>query len=188
MRVRQFLLDVTAIMSDYYERLGLPRRFSVDEAEVERRYLAQSRLLHPDFHGGASDAEQATAIAQTATLNQAYTTLKDPFRRAEYLLSLLGGPTAGQEKSQDQSFLMQMMETREQMDEIRATGGSLRELDADLVAQFSAVLADVGSRFAKIESQESPPPADLVAIRRQLNAARTIQSLLRDLHGTPDRG
>ncbi|WP_168219326.1 Fe-S protein assembly co-chaperone HscB [Limnoglobus roseus] len=175
-------------MSDYYERLGLPRRFSIDEAEVERRYLAQSRQFHPDFHGGASDADQLFVIEQTASLNQAYTTLKDPFRRAEYLLSLLGGPTAGQEKSQDQSFLMQMMETREQMDEIRAAGGSLSELEADLMGQFSVVIADVASRFAKIESQPTPLPTELVDIRRHLNAARTIQSLLRDLRGTPDRG
>lgn len=174
-------------MTDYYERLGLPRRFSIDEAEVERRYLAQSRQLHPDFHHGAGAEEQQAAIAQTAALNQAYVTLKDPFRRAEYLLSLLGGPTAGQEKSQDQAFLMQMMETREQIDDLRVSGGSLRELEADLVRQFADVLADVGEQYAKMETQSPPPPTALVAIRRQLNAARTLQSLLRDLRGTPDR-
>lgn len=174
-------------MTDSFERLGLPRRFSVDPADVERRYLTLSRQSHPDFHGGASDADQAAAIAQTAALNQAYTTLTDPFRRAEYLLSLLGGPTAGQEKGQDQSFLMQMMDTRERMDEIRAAGGDLSELEADLVGQYDAVLADVGRRFATIEAAGSSP-AELLGIRRQLNAARTLQSLLRDLRGTPDRG
>jgi molecular chaperone HscB len=175
-------------MSDHYERLGLPRRFSVDAADVERRYLALSRQSHPDFHGGASDADQMAAIAQTASLNQAYATLKDPFRRAEYLLSLLGGPTAGQEKGQDQAFLMQMMETRERMDDVRAAGGDLTELEADLVGQYESILADVGTRFAKLEAETAPPADALLGIRRQLNAARTIQSLLRDLRGTPDRG
>jgi molecular chaperone HscB len=170
-------------MPDYFERLGLPRRFSVDEAAVERQYLSQSRQLHPDFHGGATAGEQQAAIALTASLNQAYVTLKDPYRRAEYLLSLLGGPTAGQEKGQDQAFLMEMMETRERMDDVRAAGGDLSELEADLVRQYEDVLADVGGLFAKPD----PQPADLLAIRKQLNAAKTIQSLLRDLRGTPDR-
>ncbi len=165
-------------MSDLFERLGLPRRFSIDAAEVERRYLARSRECHPDLQAGATEAEQIAAIERTASLNQAYATLKDPFRRAEYLLGLLGGPTAGQEKSLDQAFLMAMMETRERMDELRAAGLDLRELEIDLERQYNEVLTDVARRFE--------PPADLVAIRRRLNAAKTIQSLLRDLRGTPD--
>lgn len=169
-----------ATMTDYFERLGLPRRFSIDSADVERLYLARSRELHPDFHSLGTEDEQIAAIEQTASLNQAYTTLKDPYRRADYLLGLLDGPTAGQEKSLDQSFLMEMMETRERIDEIRETGGDLRELEIDLERQLSEVLADVGGRF-------ETGTQDLAAIRRRLNAAKTIQSLLRDLRGTPDR-
>ncbi len=167
-------------MIDYFERLGLPRRFSIDPADVERLYLARSRESHPDFHSLESDDDQQEAIERTASLNGAYTTLKDPYRRADYLLGLLGGPTAGQEKSLDQAFLMEMMETRERMDEIRESAGDLRELELDLERQLSEVLADVGSRF----EAENP---DLSAIRRRLNAAKTITSLLRDLRGTPDR-
>ena len=167
-------------MIDHFERLGLPRRFSIDPAEVERLYLARSRESHPDFHSLESDDDQQEAIERTASLNGAYTTLKDPYRRADYLLGLLGGPTAGQEKSLDQSFLMEMMETRERMDEIRESAGDLRELELDLERQLGEVLADVGGRF---EAENS----ELAAIRRRLNAAKTILSLLRDLRGTPDR-
>ncbi len=166
-------------MTDYFERLGLPRRFSIDATEVERRYLALSRECHPDLQGDASEDEQFAAIEKTASLNQAYTTLKDPFRRAEYLLHLSGGPTAGQEKSLDQSFLLEMMETRERMDELRDAGGDLRELETDLERQYNEILADVAGRFENSKD-------DLVMIRRRLNAAKTIQSLLRDLRGTPD--
>lgn len=167
-------------MVDYFERLGLPRRFSIDPVEVERRYLLRSRECHPDLQSLATEAEQIAAIEQTASLNQAFTTLKDPFRRAEYLLGLLGGPTASQEKSLDQSFLMSMMDIREQMDELRASGQDLRELEIDLERQYNDILVEIADRF------EKPSHTDLVAIRRKLNAAKTIQSLLRDLRGTPD--
>lgn len=167
-------------MTDYFERLGLPRRFSIDAAEVERRYLALSRECHPDLQSAGSEVEQIAAIERTASLNQAYTTLKDPFRRAEYLLSLLGGPTAGQEKSLDQAFLLEMMEARERMDEFREAGRDLCELEIDLERQYNELIADVAGRF------EKPGPDELVPIRRRLNAAKTIQSLLRDLRGVPD--
>ena len=35
----------------HFERLGLPRRFRLDAAELERNYLARSREVHPDFTG-----------------------------------------------------------------------------------------------------------------------------------------
>ena len=38
-------------MTDYFELLGLPRRFAVDLAELERRYLELSREVHPDRAG-----------------------------------------------------------------------------------------------------------------------------------------
>jgi molecular chaperone HscB len=97
-------------MTDLFERLGLPRRFSVDPAAVERAYLARSREIHPDYHATADAAERKASLDDTAALNEAYVTLTDPFRRAEYLMRLLGGPT---DKTQDQTFLMEMMETRE---------------------------------------------------------------------------
>jgi molecular chaperone HscB len=44
--------------SNHFERLGLPRRFVLDEADLEREYLARSRATHPDFHQGGSSSEQ----------------------------------------------------------------------------------------------------------------------------------
>ena len=37
----------------HFERLGLPRRFRLDPAELERNYLARSRTVHPDHAGNA---------------------------------------------------------------------------------------------------------------------------------------
>jgi molecular chaperone HscB len=171
-------------MQNHFERLGLPRRFSIDEAALERAYLAQSRELHPDFHHGSTDAEQLAAITLTSELNAAYKTLKDPYQRAEYLLSLLGGPTPGQEKSQDPMFLMQMMETREQMDELRSAGGSLEGIESELLQQHDDMIANVATLFVNAATLGAN---ELLAIRKLLNNARTYQSLLRDLRGSPDR-
>src|SRR3954451_3346513 len=96
----------------HYERLGLPRRFSLDLAEIERQYLARSREVHPDFHRLGSGGEQLASEELSARLNESYATLRDPFRRAEYLLAIEGGPTAGEQKEMPAEFLEEMLELR----------------------------------------------------------------------------
>jgi len=167
-------------MTDYFERLGLPRRFSVDPATVEREYLARSRELHPDFHHLGGDLEQRASLELTAALNEGYVTLRDPFRRGEYLLTLLGGPSAREEKNLDQSFLMEMMELRERIEEARDEPEQLQEVEAELTEQLAGFAAEIGNHFTKLEAGPDQPPARL-SIRKTLNAAKTIQSLLRDL-------
>jgi molecular chaperone HscB len=171
-------------MTELFERLGLPRRFSVDPAVVEREYLARSRELHPDVHQIGSDVEQRASLELTAALNEAYVTLRDPFRRAEYLMKLLGGPTAQQEKNLDQAFLMEMMELRERIEEAKVSGHGIDELEADLSDRLADSANRLAAHFVRIEGISDAAPervTELLNVRRILNAAKTIQSLLRDV-------
>jgi molecular chaperone HscB len=157
---------------NHFERLGLPRRFSVDLAELETSYLARSREVHPDFHA----VEGTSTDDASAALNQAYTTLKDPFRRAEHLLDILGGPTASDEKNLEPAFLMEAMELREQIENQHLTRNEAERdaIDADLVARMKSVEADIAALFAGAAP-------DLLAIRRKLNVWKTLRSLRRSL-------
>src|SRR5689334_3454791 len=76
--------------ADHFARLGLDRGFDVDTAELDRRYFALQRQLHPDRFVAKSPRERAIAQSQAASLNDAYETLKDPLARAVYLLKLGG--------------------------------------------------------------------------------------------------
>jgi molecular chaperone HscB len=169
-------------MMTFFERLGLPRRFSIHTSDVERLYLAKSRESHPDFHQLASAEDQLRSLEDTATLNQAYVTLRDPFRRADYLLTLLDGPSAQHDKNLDQSFLMEMMELREQIEDVQATNGDLAPVEADLVARLAQKEQAIAHQFSTMEAApEANHSAQLVSIRRELNAVKTLQSLLRDV-------
>jgi molecular chaperone HscB len=163
-------------MVDHFERLGQPRRFAVDDAAIEREYLARSRLVHPDHAPDVADAHE-----QSAALNKAYQTLTDPFKRAEYYLSLLGGPTARDEKGQDQAFLMEMMDLRERLESIAGNPAAIAKAEDDLTARLDDVKNRVAGQFAGIEADGQPTPARLLAIRKDLNAAKTLQSQLRGL-------
>lgn len=172
-------------MTDYFERLGLPRRFSVDPAELERAYLMQSRAVHPDFHLAGSDADLATSMESSAAVNEAYSTLRDPFTRADYLLTLLGGPSAGEHKQMPAAFLGEMLEAREQIEEARGNPTAISRLEAEFTKQLDALMEQVGALFA---SYEKLPENDakrvnlLPQIRGLLNAAKYVRGLLRDLH------
>ncbi len=173
----------------YFDLLGLPLRFAVDPAEIERNYLARSRELHPDYHQQGSTAQQRVSMEMTAALNEAYTTLKNPFRRAEYLLRLHGGPTAAEVKEMEPAFLEEMLELRMEIEELRHSGAADSPARAAMEQQLrqrnERMMDDVSRRFAEWEAlpaNDSRGPRVLLQVRQLLNATKYIQGLLRDLH------
>ena len=77
-------------MSGYFEAFGIERKLALDAKDLETRFYALSRQLHPDLHSRKTEAERHQAEEATAVLNDAYRTLRDPIARAEYLLKLEG--------------------------------------------------------------------------------------------------
>ena len=76
---------------DYFTCLGFPRRLTIDQRQLETKFYELSRAFHPDFYQNKSDAEQTISLGNSALLNTAYRTLRDPIERAEYLLDLEAG-------------------------------------------------------------------------------------------------
>jgi molecular chaperone HscB len=154
---------------DPFGRLGLPGRFALSGADLEHAYLAASRAVHPDHHANAGSAALAASETAAAEINVAYATLRDPFRRAEALLTLRGGPSAEQVKDQPAEFLMAMMDYRE-----RFEAGDVSVVD-EVESEREKVLAKAGDLL-------DAGVAD-GRVRKLLNAVKTMQSLLRERDG-----
>ncbi|MBA4187722.1 MAG: Fe-S protein assembly co-chaperone HscB [Planctomycetaceae bacterium] len=170
---------------DLFERLGLPRRFSVDAAELERAYLHLSRNVHPDYHLAGSDAALAESLDASAAVNEAYSVLRDPFTRADYLLSLLGGPTATEHKQMPGAFLAEMLEAREQIEEARGNSAAIAQLELVFLERSAGLMQQVGQLFTRFENTPEIDPNRanlLMQIRGLLNATKYVRGLLRDLH------
>jgi molecular chaperone HscB len=75
---------------DHFALFGLPCRQDLDAARLETVYRDLQARVHPDKHAHLSDAEQRLAMQWATRVNEAYLTLKDPLRRARYLLELAG--------------------------------------------------------------------------------------------------
>jgi molecular chaperone HscB len=172
-------------MCDHFQRLGLPRRFSVDEAALERAYLALSRDIHPDYHLTGSEAELSASQELSAALNEAYNTLRDPFARADYLVNLEGGPAASEHKQLPQNFLAEMLEAREEVELARGSPAKVAKLDEEITKRSAAILEQVGSTFGRYESphlEEAQRVNLRTQVRGLLNAAKYVRGLLRDLN------
>lgn len=134
---------------DHFARLGMPRSFDVDGDKVEKQYLGFQRVLHPDRFVAKSAKERAIAEAQAADMNLAYETLKDPLRRAAYLLKLAGRNAA---VSQDQTvndpaLLLEAMEAREQLSEAESVE-QLEQLQVEAGAKAIDLIAQLSRAFA----------------------------------------
>jgi molecular chaperone HscB len=112
---------------DYFSVFGLEPKLNLDLSALEHEFHRLSRKLHPDRFARALDNEKQWSLADTALLNDAYRTLKDPLRRTEYLLKLLGAKLAGDDaRNEDKGsgapadLLEEVFELNMQFEEMRA--------------------------------------------------------------------
>ncbi len=77
---------------DPFTRLGLARRFDLDQAELARQYAGFQRVLAPERFASRGPREKAMAEKHRAVLKDAHDTLSDPLKRAMALLDLAGVP------------------------------------------------------------------------------------------------
>ena len=78
----------------------------------------------------AGDAEKRVAMQWATRTNEAYRTLRDPLKRATYLLSLRGVDVGAENNTaMEPAFLMQQMEWRERIEDA-AAAKNVGELDA----------------------------------------------------------
>ena len=76
--------------ADLFAVLGLPARYRGRSGGGGGRVQGLSRQVHPDRFATADPRARRASLARTVQLNDAWRTLKDPVRRAEYLLARAG--------------------------------------------------------------------------------------------------
>ena len=161
---------------NFFELFGLPTGFRVDVGELSARYRELQKVVHPDRFAAAGAQSQRLALQSATMVNEAYETLKDPLKRAQYLLALHGHEVSNaQQTLNDPEFLMQQMELREALAEVR--GGD------DPHAAIDRLLREIGdmlkSQIAQLAVQFEEGSSEAIAA-----AANTVQKMqfLNKLH------
>jgi molecular chaperone HscB len=105
---------------NYFQLFATEVCFDVDLNHLSQSYQTLQKAVHPDRFAHASSQEQLLAVQKSAEINDAYQTLKQPLKRAEYILTLRGVDMPNEQQSfSDTSFLMQQMELREMLGEVK---------------------------------------------------------------------
>lgn len=168
---------------DYFALLGVPRVFDLDADDLREKFLALNRHAHPDFHVDDSPEVQGLSLRVSAAVNDAYRTLQEPARRAAYLLELLGGASAVDDKSVPEGFLGTMMMMQEEIADAKAAGQDeeLRRLRGVLQTQHDGLIRRIAGLFEQHQeavSCEAVRKGLLGEIRQQANAVSYVKKLL----------
>jgi molecular chaperone HscB len=190
-----------AAAGDFFQVFSLPRAFEIDLPALEAEFYRLSRKLHPDRFARASEQEREWSLADTALLNDAYRTLKDPLHRTAYLLKLEGAELGEEFSGKDRKdpsrvpadLLEEVFDLNMQLEEMRMArkmgeqdpdleagltaakkkfDSLLEEVDRDLRAQWPAW--DSGDASARNAAQKT-----MVA---QLDRRRYLSNLVRDVN------
>lgn len=133
---------------NHFQRLGLEATFDVDVPALDRLYFDLQRQLHPDRFATKAPKERALSQQQATALNDAYETLKDPLKRADYLVHLKGVSVLpeGCNLVRDQSILMEAMEMRERL-AAAATLADITAISRDTKAEMDDVVTGLSLAF-----------------------------------------
>ena len=174
----------TSDRPDAFGLLGLPPRFDVDPATLERAFFERSKELHADRFATAPAAERVVALTRSRALNDAYQLLRREASRAEYLLGR-EGITIGDNERIDPALVMELLEEREVLAEARQQG-ELREvsrLQDSMRRRRRTALDRVKTLFADLDTDR---PARLAEIKGQLILLRYVDRYLEECDAALD--
>jgi molecular chaperone HscB len=179
-------------MSNPFELLGLAPSFAIEPELLEQRQRDLNRALHPDRHAGKSPGERREALGRSMDVNRAYRTLRDPASRAEALFELLGESWSSERTVTDPTLLGEMLEQREQLDEIRRNKDMerLKLLAREMRARESALVEQMARAFQPL-TDALPVPAggarpQLSTVRRLLTELRYVRRFVEEVGAIED--
>jgi molecular chaperone HscB len=138
---------------DYFTCLGLPRKLNIDTGTLETKFYEMSRAFHPDFFEGKTEMERAVSLANSATLNQAYRTLKDPILRVEYLLRLEAGSAKDIPAKAPTDLFELLLAIQEQLEELQAAKSQSDSAVPRLTAALKTERSTLESKRSALEGR-----------------------------------
>jgi molecular chaperone HscB len=176
--------------ADHFQVLGLPRHLVVDSPALQRRYYELHRRLHPDMHQTGPQAARQASLRNTAAVNLAYRTLRDPVDRGEYWLALLGEGLSTNNNRVPPDLAELVFEVQEQLEELRQARGSenaaalrckLCEIHGELAERRKALLQQLQDNYARWDAGTADTGGLIRELKELLSALAYLGTLIRDV-------
>lgn len=131
-------------MANYFELFALDPSSDLDLVKLQQQYEKLQLLTHPDRHVNTSAQQKRLLMQKNAEVNDGYVTLKDPVRRCQHLLQLVGVDVSNEQTTlSDHEFLCKLMEWRDALeqsdaDEMERVISELSQAQEHEFGQFQA--------------------------------------------------
>jgi molecular chaperone HscB len=173
--------------TDYFRCFGLGRHLQMDPEKLEETFHDLSRKFHPDFYQRKSQEEQQISLENAAILNKAYQTLKDPMKRAAYLIGLFeGGRNITAEAPAD--LFEEIFALQEGLEELKTLDPEASDLKLNLFSNLKITMETLQSRqkeaLREIEAffpqwdMLSPPDKDQDFTTQQMDCLQNMKKIL----------
>jgi molecular chaperone HscB len=140
---------------DYFALFQLKPQFKIDRQALESAYLTVQQKVHPDMHAQASDSDKRVSMQLSALANSAYRTLMNPIQRGLYMCARNGvDPQLETNTAMPAQFLMQQMEWREALDDVRDQPSKLDELYKEVELTRANLLKEVEATIDQANDYE----------------------------------
>jgi molecular chaperone HscB len=131
----------------HFTTFDLPATFAVDLASLSNRYRDLQATVHPDRFVNATDAEKRVAMERAVEVNEAFTTLKDPVRRAMHLLALVNIDGMDEKNTvMPFDFLAEQIEWHEALADAKLKEDEERL--EEMLKELDGMLTSLGDTFA----------------------------------------
>src|ERR1700687_3073832 len=183
--------------ADYFQVFGLPRRLVIDVEALQKRYYELQRRVHPDRYQTAAPPARQASLRNTATLNCAYSMLRDPVDRGLYWLALHGESLGTNTNRVPPELADLVFEVQEKLEEFRTAqrgNGAAALLAADvrdahmaLLERRATLLEQLESNFAAWDSETADVAALRGALKSILSDLAYLGTLIRDVEKELER-
>jgi molecular chaperone HscB len=153
------------LSSNFFALFALPVSFDIDMTQLAARYRALQSTVHPDKFVNAGEAERRLSMQMAVRVNEGFHILKDPLARARYLLELQNIELNEQDIAFDNVFLMEQMELRECLSEVRASADPqqrLQQVMQDIAVRSRSLMASLAEQLQKGDAETLQQAKDLI--------------------------
>lgn len=170
---------------NYFSLFGIEEHFNVNLSQLSITFQTLQKTAHPDNFAHASSQEQLLAVQKSAEINDAYQTLKQPLKRAEYMLNLRAVDMPSEQASfQDTMFLMRQMELREMLEDVKHAS----DIDAAIFSANEELDVEYDTLSSKMQQQLNENSAESnVAASENLRKLKFYQKLHIELDRLEDQ-
>lgn len=166
---------------NFFELFSLPESFNIDVKLLRENYRSLQSRYHPDQYSSASESGKLVAVQMSSLLNDAFTVLSNPVKRANYILQL-SGVNLNEDRQIDSSILIEQIAFRERLEELKKCEDSKKESELLLFQQEIKKLFHEGCLdFSQCHEKKDASSGYLNEMKQALSKMLFLDKLLMEI-------